>query len=179
MAVRASMAELIARVRTLIGDPAGANQAFDDQTIQDALDRYQTVVHYAELQAMPTYSPGRTEYLDFYAAVGDWESDAALYDSGWEEVAPASSDYLTGHWSFTEEPALPVFIVGKTYDVYAAAADLLEAWAAKEKLSFDFDADGASFRRSQKVKALLELAAEYRRKQRPMLSLQVRGDVTT
>lgn len=62
------------------------------------------------------------------------------------------------------------------YDAYAAAADLLEAWAAKEKLAFDFDADGQSFKRSQKMRALLELAREYRRQQRPQQGVLVRSD---
>ena len=62
------------------------------------------------------------------------------------------------------------------YDAYAAAADLLEAWAAKEKLAFDFDADGQSFKRSQKMRALLELAREYRRQQRPLAGVLVRSD---
>ena len=62
------------------------------------------------------------------------------------------------------------------YDAYAAAADLLEAWAAKEKLAFDFDADGQSFKRSQKAQALLELAREYRRQQRPLAGVLVRSD---
>ena len=61
-------------------------------------------------------------------------------------------------------------------DVYAAAADLLEAWAAKEKLAFDFDADGQSFKRSQKAQALLGLAREYRKKQLPQQVGMVRSD---
>lgn len=61
-------------------------------------------------------------------------------------------------------------------DVYAAAADLLEMWAAKEKLSFDFEADGQTFRRSQKSQSLLELAREYRRQQRPQQVGMVRSD---
>lgn len=63
------------------------------------------------------------------------------------------------------------------YDVYATAADLLEAWAAREKLSFDVDADGARFKRSQKAAMLLELAQTYRRQQRPSIIQQVRDDV--
>lgn len=63
-----------------------------------------------------------------------------------------------------------------TYDLYAAAADLLEAWAAREKLNFDFDTDGQSFKRSQKAAALLALAREYRRQQRPASVAMVRTD---
>lgn len=71
----------------------------------------------------------------------------------------------------------PVYLVGKTFDVYAAAADLLESWAAKVKTAYDFTADGASFSRSQQVAALLSLAGDYRRRQRSLTALQVRGDI--
>ncbi|NLD42333.1 MAG: hypothetical protein GX657_02445 [Chloroflexi bacterium] len=62
-------------------------------------------------------------------------------------------------------------------DVYGAAADLLEMWAAKEKLAYDFGSDGATYRRSQKAEALLGLAARYRRQGRVRVILQVRGDM--
>lgn len=178
MAVRASMAELIARVRTLIGDPAGASQTFDDQTLQDYLDRHQTVARYARLRPEASYGAGGvSQYLDYYADVGDWEADEQLYDGAYNPLTPTTSDRLTGHWTFASSQLPPVLIVGKFYDVYAAAADLLEAWAAREKLSFDFSADGQSLQRSQKARAILELAREYRRQQRPTSVGMVRNDV--
>lgn len=103
------MAAPIARVRMLIGDPSGADQAFSDADIEAVLNEY----------------------------------ELALDD----------------------------------YDVYGAAAELLEAWSAREKLAFDFSADGASYYRSQKSKALLEQAKAYRAKARPLAALLVRGDV--
>ncbi len=63
------------------------------------------------------------------------------------------------------------------YDVYGAAAELLEMWAAREKLNFDFSADGAQYRRSQKVEMLLTLAAQYRGRQQPRTVQQIRGDL--
>ncbi len=178
MAVRASMADLISRLRTLISDLAGASQVFDDQTLQDHLDRRQTVARYAALRAEATYlSGGDADYLDYYADVGDWEADEALYDGSYNPLTPATSDRLAGHWTFATDQDPPVLIVGKYYDLYAAAADLLEAWAAKEKLSFDFDADDQTFKRSQKAAALLALAREYRRQQRPVSVGMVRTDV--
>lgn len=177
MAVRATMAELISRMRTLIGDPAGASQVFDDQTIQDYLDRRQTVVRYAPLRAEGSpRSDGIVDYLDYYADLGDWEADETLCDASYVQLVPASADRITGHWAFDTSQLPPVLIVGKTYDVYGAAADLLEAWAAKEKLGFDFDTDGQSFKRSQKAAALLALAREYRRQQRPVSVGMVRTD---
>jgi hypothetical protein len=63
------------------------------------------------------------------------------------------------------------------YDVYGAAAELLEMWAAREKLSFDFSADNAQYRRSQKVANLLDLAAQFRRRQQVQVIRQVRDDI--
>jgi hypothetical protein len=177
MAVRATMAELISRLRTLIGDPAGASQTFDDQTLQDYLDRRQTAVRFAPLRAEGSPRPdGTVDYLDYYADVGDWEADEALYDGSYNVLTPDAADRLTGHWAFETSREPPVCIVGKFYDVYAAAADVLEAWAAREKLSFDFEMDGQGFKRSQKVAALLQVAREYRRQQRPMSVAMVRAD---
>ena len=177
MAARATMAELIGRLRALIGDPAGAGQAFDDQTLQDYLDRRQTVVRYAPLRAESSPRPGgAVDYLDYYADVGDWEADETLYDGSYSILIPASADRLTGHWTFVSSQPPPVMIVGKSYDVYGSAADVLEAWAATEKLNFDFEADGQSFRRSQKVTALLALAREYRHRQQPVSVRMVRTD---
>lgn len=173
------MAELISRVRGLVGDPAGADQVFLDDEVQAALDRYQTVVRYAPLRPEPTPLPGGVlEYRDYYAAVGDWEADEQLYDAAWNALTPASADRLTGHWTFASPGRQPpVYVVGKHYDVFGAAADLLEQWAAKAKLEFDFNADGQSFNRSQKARALLLMAAEYRRRQRPDVAVQTRADV--
>ncbi|MBX6770878.1 MAG: hypothetical protein IRY83_04080 [Chloroflexi bacterium] len=173
------MVELIARTRLLIGDPAGAEQTFTDDEVQAALDRYQTVVRYAPLHPEPTPLPtGLVEYRDYYAGLGDWEADEQLYDAAWTALTPVTSDRLTGHWTFAspgQNP--PLFILGKVYDVYGAAADLLEQWAAKVKQEFDFSTDGQSFQRSQKLRALLDLAREYRRRQRPSVAVQARADV--
>jgi hypothetical protein len=50
-------------------------------------------------------------------------------------------------------------------------------WAAREKLNFDFSADGAQYRRSQKVANLLDLAAQFRRRQQVQVIRQVRDDI--
>ncbi len=171
------MADLITRVRLLINDPAGASPVFSDQEVQDALDRHRSDVRYLELTPAETVAPGgAVSYLDYYADRGDWEADEALYDSTYAALAPSASDRLTGHWTFAADTDPPVYLVGKSYDVYAAAADLLEAWAAREKMAFDFDADGQGFKRSQKVQMLLAMAREYRRQQRPVSVGMVRTD---
>lgn len=173
------MADLIGRVRTLIGDPEGPDAVLDDDTIQDALDAHRTDVRYLELQGEETRAAGTYTYHDYYAPVGDWESDEVLLDCGYAVLAPSVADRLTGHWAFIENMPPPVSIIGKTFDLYAAAADLLEAWAARTKLDFDFQADGASYKRSQRPAQLLALAAKFRARQRPQRVLQVRSDTWT
>ena len=176
---RATMAPLINRVRGLIGDPAGPEQAFTDDEVQAALDRTQLLVRYAPLRPLPSLLPGGiVEYRDHVADLTDWEDGELLTDAAYQPVTPVMADRLAGRWSFAS-PGVnpPVLLTGATYDVFGAAADLLEAWAAKVKLDFDFTADGQSFARSQKAKALLELAASYRRQQRPAMAVQTRADL--
>jgi hypothetical protein len=179
--VRASMAELIDRVRGLIGDPAGASEQFNSQAIQDALDRRRRDVRSLELAYGETIQPGgAVAYLDYYAPGGltDWEADAALqYGGTWAAVTPASSDWLAGHWTFASSQPPAVYLTGKTYDVYAAAADLLERWAATVARAYDFDEDGQRFRRSQQREGLLAVAAQYRAQQRPAVGSMARSDL--
>ncbi len=65
------------------------------------------------------------------------------------------------------------------YDMHGAAADALEEWSAKVALQVDFQADGASYRMSQKQEALLRLAERHRQQQRPGTATMVRGDIAT
>lgn len=173
------MAELIARVRLLIGDPASATQQFSDQQVQDALDRYREDVRYLELIEQPTFetAPTSTAWLDYYADRGDWESDAVLYKSDWSALTPATSDYLTGHWTFSSTQYPPVFIVGKCYDVHMAGAELAETWAATYARAYAFSADGATFNRNQAAEGLRALAMDLRRKAKPRVASLVRSDV--
>ena len=177
MAVRGSMGDLVARVRLLIGD-AVTGGVFGDQEIQDTLDQRREVVRYAALRPEPTLqvTTGVMQYLDYFGTRGFWESDATLYGPAWQQVAPATSDWLTGHWTFGSSQIPTVWIVGKIYDVYGAAADLLEIWAAKVADEFDFADINAKYLRSQSGKAKLALAAVYRAKAWTMEIEMVRPD---
>lgn len=163
---RTTLSDLIERVRLLIHD-ADSN-IFSDDEIQDALDQHRSDVRYLELEAAETIQAGGSiVYLDYYAGRGDWESDEVLYDASYNALTPQSADRLTGHWVFAESQSPPVYIVGKAYDLFASAADLLEAWASREKLSVDVGADGTSLQRSQRFEMLLGLARQYRARSRP------------
>ncbi len=179
MAARPTMANLITRVRRMISDPAGASQTFDDDAIQEALDRYSTMVNLLALTAQETIlSGGSVVYVDYWAPFGDWEEDAKLQGANYATLTPSASDYQQGHWTFAAQQPGSVLITGKVYDLNGAAADLLEEWAAKVKLQFDFGTDGQDFKRSQQVKHLQELAQSYRSRQKPKIVSQVRDDVS-
>lgn len=174
MAVRTSMADLIARVRRYIGDPnpppTGATMQFQDQDIQDQLDEHRFTVRYAPLLPGPTLVPGALyDYLDYYASPSNWESDEVLTWVDFSVITPTSADRISGHWTLPQSTPAgvypPVFITGKFYDVNAAAADLLDQWAAfLATTAYDFTSDGQTFRRSQIVAAKQQLAATYRRR---------------
>lgn len=176
---RSSMAALITRLRRLVSDPAGASQTWDDNQLQDVLDEHRCDHRYERLCQEETYAAGTgvVTYLTYQAEAGEWESDAALTDNTYTPVTPTTSDYLRGRWTFTTEPNWPLFITGRTYDLYGAAADVLEAWAAKVKCQVDFSAEGMSTKLSQYGDRLLQLAATYRQKQRPQQGHLSRSDI--
>lgn len=159
------MAALLSRLRRLVGDPAGASQSFSDDELQEALDSHRREARYARLTEVESIaSSGTVTSKDFEAGVGNWESGAQLTDSGFNVLSSGiTADLLTGRWTFAAEPKWPLHVTGWYYDLQGAAADVLDEWAAKEKLSFDFSADGQSFKRSQKAERLLALAAECRK----------------
>lgn len=178
MAMRESLGELVARVRVLIGD-TGDTPVFEDADIAAALDTWRTDMHYAQLTPTPVWTGPIAEYFVYTAPLTDWEADAVLYDSSNSALTPLYSDLQAGRWEFAENTPPPVYIVGKSYDVYAAAADMLEAWAARVALDFDFSADGGQFSRSQKRGALMAVAEQYRRRSRPRCCVMVHKDINT
>ena len=177
MAVRSSMAALITRVRLLINDPAGSSAIFDDQTIQDVLDEGRTDIKNGATQARPTFSGATIQYLDYYTILGDWEDDVVFKQYLTVIVTPSVSEPIAGHWAFAASTFPPVFVTGKTYDIYRASADLLERWAARLFLSYDVIVGGQTFRRSQSFEMLQSLANAYRLKQRPVSSSLDRSDL--
>lgn len=176
MAERAGMTALVDFVERLVNDPA--NEAHSRDDIQAALDLYRIEARYTELAPLVTYGVGGASYLTFQAAVGHWESDATLYNAGYNVLAPATSDPMAGRWTFATEPARPVMVLGWAHDPYQAAADLLEVRAAQLAEQYDFSTGPDSFRRSQKHAQLLALAERYRAMS-PRLKAKVEAVVTT
>lgn len=157
---RSSMTALIAHVRLMVGSPTTSE--FTDDEIQNALDGHRREYRYAALDALEARTSTDVEYHDFTAhGFGYWEDDVVLTSPTYTTLTPTTSDEINGRWTFAADQAdnLPVLIVGKTYDVNLAAADICDQWAAKLARDFDFQADLDEFKRSQK-RAGLEAAAQ-------------------
>lgn len=163
MAARASMADLIARLRSMIYDPSGANQTFSDDELQGFLDDHRTDVQYMELEPVATYGPGgTTSYLAYTAAIGNWEASVVIVDSDYESVSPSEKDYRRGTWSFNASQEPPLYLSGSHYNLNLAAVAALEHWCARLKMAYDFTADGATFKRSQQLASMQSLIAQYK-----------------
>jgi len=177
MALRSSMAALIARVRILINDPAGANQQFADTDIQDVLDESRVDYVNEPLKPSPTFGGSTIRYLDYFHDLGGWEDNPILKQYLVTVVTPSASEPIVGHWQFATTTLPPVFITGALHDVYRASADLLDRLAMRWALSYDIGVDGQNLRRSQVVTALQKMAQSYRTSQRASSLIVMRSDL--
>lgn len=193
------MSDLIAKVRLMIADPAGANQQFSDDDIESYLDANRMDLRYEPLLIAPslvnnnnTASQADTIFADFYSTYGYFESDVVLqgYQDGkaWIVVTPVAMELMLDQAHFQFETNVfasgtapgqlpPIFLTGKSFDPFNAAADLLEMWAATLTCAYDFSVDGRSFHRSQMLQAKLTLAQQYRKRARPKVAKMVRSDI--
>lgn len=174
MTARASMSALIARTRDLINDPAGDTQTWSDDQIQDVLDAGRTDYRFLQLRPAFTTVNGVLEYLDFYAPVGDWEEDYTFCRWYTTPVTPSAAEPISGHFTFATSTLSPVYITGKSYDLYRAAADLLEREAAQWVKAYAMTANGQSLQRNQVYQNMLALARSYRGKARARV-VKMRG----
>jgi len=179
MPVRATMANLILRTRLLINDPPGASQVFTDQDIQNVLDESRADLYNQPLIAQPTFSGATILYLDYLSPtqLGDWEDDIVLKQYMTVVVTPSLIDDIVGHYTFAQSTFPPVYITGKTYDLYRSAADLLVRMAARWAMRFNATADGQTLHLEGVSTQLLNLAKQYRMKQRIGVTTMTRSDL--
>src|SRR5258708_34680155 len=139
------MDSLIVRMRLLIHDtpPAGSGQVFADQDGQNVVDESRLDLYNQPLVPQWTYSGSTPQVLDYFAPSqwGDWEDDIVLKQYLTGVVTPSATDDIVGHWTFAASTLPPVFITGKTFDIYRAAADLLARLAAQVMLRIEATAD--------------------------------------
>lgn len=151
---------------------AGTASFWDDNQIEQVLDRHRIDLMRHKLMSEPTYTGGGSVvYTRQRAAYGFLEQGTALYieDSIGDDrgTATYSADYALGVFEFTTDQAgTALYLTARSYDVYAAAGELLDAWASAEARAFDFSTDGQSFARSQKAAGLRAQASAMRKRAR-------------
>jgi hypothetical protein len=160
---RSTMAALLTRLRLLVNDTAGASQTFSDDDLQRALDGQRFDARYSPLAPIDSIAAGGViSWFSWEADRGDWEDTATFADGSYNALTVSASDLIRGIWTFATHQANSVLLSGSAYNLYAAAADVLEILASRKASEFDFTADGASFSRSQAVKQLRDQASAYR-----------------
>jgi hypothetical protein len=167
------MYSLIQRVRDLTsagdGDyTVGATAYWTDDQIQAALDRTRAEVIDEVLTTVPTVNSGGTvEYTIYESQWRNLETTTGgtaihyLRTGNGARVGTAlfTADYERGRYTFAASTGgSSLYLTARTYDLYAAAADIWRQKAAHVADRFDFTADGASFKASQLVAQYTDMA---------------------
>lgn len=172
---RADLNDLIDLVREFTG--ADQDEVTDNQIVT-ALNATREEHFYVQLH--PEWTPTNQDPDVFFSREPYWDNGYGLTDGSYNALTEATtgdvSEPLNGRFVLSTTFDGAVLITGRTYDPHIAAAVILENWAARVSLDFDFSADGQSFSRSQKQKALLEMAKHYRRQARPKRGKLIRPD---
>ena len=179
---RPTMAAMIARVRGLIADPAGASQHFTDDQIEGALDRRSREI--VELPLIPV--PARTSTGAQVRM--RWVSDRVPFETGATVLNSQSvpvttgftADEMDGIWIFAASQDA-VYITGLTFDLYGASADLLDQWLAEGISSggaiTEWETDGQRVKRGASATTdRVSLANLYRRQSLPVTAFFSGGD---
>lgn len=180
MTVRPTMTYLIAYVRDLIQDPAGPNQQFTDDQIQDRLDQHRLDVYLESLTEADTLAVGgKIEWHDFFSRKGCWETDVLIQRLNGVIVVPDTSEPLIGKFHFdTAQTQIPLVATGRVYDTYLVASKLLYNWVADLRRKIQsWTADGTTVQRVSQIKDLNNLAAKYASMGWPRQNRLVRRDL--
>lgn len=164
--IRAGMASLINRVRAL-ANAGTAQYAIGDQTywsdehIQEKLDSSAVWVVEDPLTwisqnigGTATYLTAASKYKDFEEATSGTAQWIVRDSVGTENgTTNYSVDYRNGRVTWTADQGGTAYeATGYSYDVHAAAVDILEEKLADVDLWYDFRADNQTFKRSQVIK---------------------------
>lgn len=175
------MSDNIARVRALTYAGTaeytlGTANYWDDNQIEQVLDRHRQDLVRHKLLREPNYiGGGSVIYTRLRSAYGFLETAASgtavfvIEDSVGDNRSTANytADYQLGIFDFNADTGgTALYLTARSYDIYGAAAELLDQWAANEARSFDFATDGQSFSRSQKAQGLREQARAMRKRAR-------------
>lgn len=175
MAVRTGMQDLVDRTRALANAgtaqyTSGTITYWSDQHIQDVLDRFYTRIIDASLTFQAENLNGTVNYLIAITGWQNLESGTARFvikDGTFNTVGTAnySADYNAGVITFSSnQSGSALYLNAYSYDIYAAAVEILEGKLAYFDLWYDWSGGGQSFKRSQAIANIRSLIAVYGKK---------------
>lgn len=181
-AARLGMVDLIARWRRMVDDAAGA--VWSDVEAQELLDTFRTEHMGLALTPQPRLEAGvyvTRLYLVGVANLEGSESGAEawrLYDNAGATVSGANPNYHLGSVMFdTDQAGAWRYVDCRSYDLAGAAAAAWRERMASKAGSYDFEADGARYTRSQWFKHCLAMAEHYERQRPAGMGVLARSDV--
>jgi hypothetical protein len=178
---RQGMDDIIGRVRGLIAAGTaeytlGTAKYWDADQIEQVLDRHRQDLVRHKMVREPSYiGGGSVVYTRLRSAYGQLEKPTSgstvffIEDSVGDDrgTATYTADFQLGIFDFDADTGgTALYLTARSYDIFGAAGEILEEWAASETRSFDFSTDGQSFSRSQKAAGLREQARAMRKRAR-------------
>jgi hypothetical protein len=152
----------------------GTATYWSDDHLQIVLDRYRTDL-YSELMTSVsrTGAGGTVTWHDYYVGHTDLEQTdggTAIFfieHGTGEDVGTAnySVDYRRGYVNFpTDTGGSAFYVTARSYDLFAAAADVWEQKAAHYGTMFDFSTDNHRVNKGKIYEQCLKMAAHFRTK---------------
>lgn len=191
MTARSGMATLVSQVRGMTdagtADYTIGTAAFwDDDHVQEVLDRHRCEVYHERLRPILAHASGgsvvwktyQSEHENLEATTGG-SLIFVLQDATGANVGTAlyTPDYQRGIVTFTNDTlGSAMYLTGRAYDLYGAAADVWRQKAGNAAKLYDFEADGQRLSRSQWTKHCLEMADLYAARANPITVESVRSD---
>jgi hypothetical protein len=178
---RLGMVDLIARWRRMVDDAAGA--VWDDLEAQELLDTLRT--EHTGLALTPQWRLEAGVYVTrlYLVGMGNLESSASgaeawrLYDNAGAAVSGANTNYLLGSVTFDADQAGAWrYVDCRSYDLAGAAAQGWRERMASKASSYDFEADGARYTRSQWFKHCMAMAELYEGQRPAGMGVLARSD---
>ena len=177
---RTTMASLISTVRNLTATGTadyniGTATYWTDDDIQAVLDDYRTDIYEERIEYVSSEmdSGGTARYYDYrlpYTYLETTDAGTAVFtirNSGGTVIGTSdyTVDYNRGLIEFSSDTTGSArWVNGRSYDVYAAAAQIWNRKAGHVADRFDFTADGASFKASQLMAHYNAQAGEMRKR---------------
>ena len=190
MAARSGMIDMIEVLRGLVDAGTadftiGTTTYWNDNTLQDLLDKYRDDFIEEELIPIQQYRNGTVYYQDYRSQYGNLEGVASgtaifkLDNSGGTNMPGTmwTADYPRGVITFTNDTlGSSMMLTGRSYDLNAAAAETWRYKLANAAKMYTFSAGGQSFQRKEYTENCKYMAEYYEGLAAPTIVSLYRGD---